>query len=528
MKYKSKIGAILLSICLILPMFSMVAHAASGSISISSVSGNVGSTVTITCTVKCDSGAIGTADVVLVYEPANLEYIGGSGGYSLTGGSGSVVYRGLTPDGTSSSLSFTMQFKILKEGSHKVSSTSVKALNLNEQELVVNGTSGTITGKVPSSSGNGNGTGNSNGNSGTQQPTKDSNNKLNSLQVYPGTLTPAFSTSTMEYTVTVPADTTEVTISATPQSSKATVSVTGGKDLKLGANEARVVVVAENGSSIAYTITIMCGEEEKIQIDGTEYTIYEDFADDQIPTGFTRTEVTYNERQYGALVHTNDKLYLLNLQNDAGTTFYIYNQETQEFYPFVQIAIAEGKYIIPLPLNTDIQEFANCETAVINVQDKNLEAWELDEEFSVVYVLNQDGVETLYRYDEVDGTFQRYTDVIFEEAEPVPVEKTLFPNQYYLYAIAGLGALTLILLVSMIYFIASRKRRHEGRKRKVVKRAEKKRLKEEKLQEKQRQKEEKEAEKQRQLEEKEAEKQRKIEEKQRKKDEKKRKKQDKE
>jgi ATP-dependent Zn protease len=149
----------------------------------------------------------------------------------------------------------------------------------------------------------------------------------------------------------------------------------------------------------------------------------------------------------------------------------------------------------------------------LQVQNKNIEVWKLNEEFCVAYVVNQDGENALYRYDNVDKTFQRYTDVEAESGDvsEAPVEKTWFPNEYYMYAIVGLGALSLILFIAMIYFIASRKARHEGRKRKVIKRQEKQRAKEERKLEKQRRFEEKEMAKQRAKEEKKLAKQKKKE-----------------
>ena len=340
------------------------------------------------------------------------------------------------------------------------------------------------------------------------------------------------------YNVTVPDDTTELTISATPQSNKATVTVSGNKNLKRGLNTAQVVVVAENGSSIAYTITIMCGEEEQIVIGGINHKIDESFTDEQIPSGFSRTKITYNNRQYEGLINAKGNLQLISLLSGDYPIYYIYNQTTQEFYNFIQISIADGKYIIPLPLSEKVVEFKDHKTVSVTYQEKSFDAWKLNDDFSVAFVINQDGEEVLYRYDHVDGTFQRFTDVKVEDVD-ASAGKSIFPNQYYMYAIIGLGAFCFILLISMIYFIASRKHRHEGRKKNVIKKQEKQkakeekqRLKEEKVLEKQRaiaDKElarqqaarEKEEAKQRAIDEKEAEKQRKVEEKQRKKEEKK-------
>ena len=504
MKIINKISALLVCICLGTAMLNITVLAAGGSISLKSVSSTVGNTVTVSGTAKCDSGAIGAVEAAFSYNPAELQYISGSSG--VNGYSSGAVLYAAEGDGTTTTLSFTMKFKILKEGSFKVSIGEVEMVSWTDgsNPLTVGKSSATVTGKTPTTT-----TPSTPSNDDKPQNNKDTNNKLSALQVYPGTLSPAFSGDTTSYTVTVPADTTDVTISATAASSKASVSVSGGKNLKLGPNEAKVIVIAESGASRAYNLTIMCGEAEKIQIGGTEHTINENFADEQIPTGFSRKQVTYNNRQYEAVTNASGSLVLMNLKSGENANFYIYNQEAKEFYDFLQIKFAEGKYIVPLPLNKDVAEFADYEDITIQVQGKNVNAWKLDEEFSVAYVMNQDGTEVLYKYDSVDGTFQRYNDIKVEDVEQAPIEKTWFPNEYYMYAIVGLGTLSIILLISMIYFIASRKVRHEGRKRKAIRRQEKQRAKEEK----QREKEQKILEEQRRILEEEREKQRQIEEK---------------
>ncbi len=498
MNKAKKIGGFFLSICLLLMLFSGEAFAASAKVSVSSVNGNVGSTVKVTCSATTSGVAIGGADITLKYDPAALSVVSCSSGAS--GSSGSVYYSGYATSGGLNKLSFTVSFKILKAGTHSISVTSADVYDYEAAGSVSTSSSGgKVTGKVPSTNNgttNNNNNNNNNNNSNTNnrpQNSKDTNNKLSALRVYPGTLSPAFQTDISEYTVTVPAGTKDVTISATAASSKASVSVSGGKDLKPGPNEAKVIVVAESGASKAYILTIMCGEEEKIQIGGIEYTINENFSDEQIPTGFSRKQVAYKDRQYEAVVNAKGSLVLLNLKAGEKESFYIYNQETQDVQNFVQIVLSEGKYIIPLALNENVKEFADSRVVTLQVQDKDFEAWKLDEEFCVVYAMNQNEEYVLYRYDKVDKTFQRYVEVQAEEVEQEikSEEKTLFPNEYYMYAIIALGVLCFILFIAMIYFIASRKARHEGRKRKAIKRQEKQRAKEEKERAKQQAKEDK-------------------------------------
>ena len=511
-----KIGILILSICILGLLLPNQAYAASSKVTVSGGSGTVGSQVKMTCTASTTGAAIGSAEISLSYDKTALEPVAQSDGTNAVGGG--VYCSGYASGDGKYSISFSVTFKILKVGQHAITIQRAEVTDFDDNVLQLSKSNGTITGKAPTTnnntnSGNGTSTGNGTGNSTTTQPSKDGNYRLKSLQVHPGTLSPTFNEWTTSYNITVPKDTKEVTISASPQSSKASVTVSGGKDLKLGPNKAQVIVVAENGASVAYTINIMCGEEEKITIHDVEYKINENYKEDAIPTGFSETKVTYKEREYKALVNAKENLYLMSLKNDESTEFFIYDQEKDVFLDFVQIKIAKDKYIIPMALNEEVQGLKDAEKIAVELKEKTFEAWKLDEEFSILYVMNHEGEYTWYRYDSVDETFQRYvdTELVVESVEETDSNKTMFPNEYYMYAVVGLGALCVILLIAMIYFIASRKQRHEGRKKQAQRKIEKQREREEK----QRYKEARMAEKQRLEDEREAAKLREIEEKQR-------------
>ena len=80
-----------------------------------------------------------------------------------------------------------------------------------------------------------------------------SDNTLSSLQISPGVLSPAFSPDVTTYTTSVGADCASLTVSAVPNDSKATVSVSG-KRMDPGFNTTTITVTAENGSKRTYTI----------------------------------------------------------------------------------------------------------------------------------------------------------------------------------------------------------------------------------------------------------------------------------
>lgn len=109
------------------------------------------------------------------------------------------------------------------------------------------------------SAGGASGTDSSNS-SGAAGSTKSSDSSLSHLGISPGSLSPAFSAGTHEYTATVDANVTAISVAAKPNSSNAVIaSVSGAKSLKAGTNTVKVVVEAENGTTSTYTITVICG-----------------------------------------------------------------------------------------------------------------------------------------------------------------------------------------------------------------------------------------------------------------------------
>ena len=476
-----RLGAILLSICLLIGLFPSEAFAASGRVTVSSVSGKVGSGVSVKCTATISGADIGGADVTLTYDASALKLVSCSSG--ANGGSGSVLYSGMATAAGQTALSFTVNFEILKEGSHKIETTYASIFDWDFNDVDTGKGSGTVTGKAettppptvdPTPDPNPNPNPNPNPDPKPDNK-KDSNSKLKSLRISLGTLSPAFSENVERYTVTVGGDVKSITISAAAQKSTSKVTVYGGKDLQVGENEAKVVVMAEDGSTTVYYITITKGELEKIPVGDEIYHVNEGFGDEFIPEGFVKDKITYNEKEFTALRFERADLKVVSLYNDDNAAeFYIYDEASQSFYPFVQIEIGEGKYLIPVLLN-ESATFNGFEEIKLVFEEKEVPAWKLDQDFSVIRAYNQDGAEVFYRYDSVDGLIQRYTEPVEPpviEEPPVEKEKTIIDG-YELYIIIGLGVLVLVLLIALICVLASSKHKHAVANVKIRKRIQK-------------------------------------------------------
>ena len=90
-----------------------------------------------------------------------------------------------------------------------------------------------------------------------------SDNTLKSLQISPGTLSPAFSPDRTTYNATVDADVTELVVSAAANDSAAKISISGRR-MDPGSNTTTITVTAEDGSVkkyIIYTTRLEDGQE---------------------------------------------------------------------------------------------------------------------------------------------------------------------------------------------------------------------------------------------------------------------------
>ncbi len=488
MKIRHKVMAFLTSVCMLTAMWGMSVFAASGNVSVSSASGNVGDVVTINASVSSSSGAIGSASVYLSYDPSALQFVGGSG--DTNGGGGSVSYASVG-NGSSSSLRFSMTFKILKSGTHGISGSADGYTWGDEEQMSMSVGGGSVTGNAPAPKpvpkpeptpkpeAEPNKTEDKDKDKDKEdekdkdKDKKSENAKLSSLSVKPGGLEPAFSADQKSYKVNVPKDTKEVTITAKAQDAKAKVSITGGKNLKPGSNAAKVVVTAENGDTQTYQIIIQCGEEKEaeIKIDDKVYHIYNEFKEEDIPIGFIRTKMVIRNEESVVMQREKGKITLVCLSSDQDKKeFYIYNEKKDEFYPFLHIKMSEGKYIIPLAMDQKAKMPKGYKNVILKLQDKELQAWQgNDKDFYIIRAVNDDGVVGLYRYDSKDNTYQRY---IMEESfegnkekaqndDKVNIVGKLGMNKEYCGpTILGLTLLSIVLLIVVICALVDRYRRN--------------------------------------------------------------------
>ncbi|MDE7313956.1 MAG: cadherin-like beta sandwich domain-containing protein [Eubacterium sp.] len=87
--------------------------------------------------------------------------------------------------------------------------------------------------------------------------------KLSAFDIAPGVLSPAFSPDITEYTSTVNADVTSVSVQAVPRASGAVIASVEGRDgLRPGVNTIKVTCSAQDNTFTVYTITLTVGSAD--------------------------------------------------------------------------------------------------------------------------------------------------------------------------------------------------------------------------------------------------------------------------
>ena len=218
-----------------------------------------------------------------------------------------------------------------------------------------------------------------------------------------------------------------------------------------------------------------------MSLDGTK-TISTVFPDEMMPELFTKTTATYNGTTIEAAKFDMGNLVLVYVTDAATNTgnFCIIDQATGELTDFRMIRGIENRFIIVLKAPEGVEVPLNFTKATLMWNDQTLEAYTLmdssasdgiseagvnTKDFFLVYAMSSEGNEGWYLYDQSEGTYQRYLQVIRnsvdDEGNKMPItdaakeeaaKKYEQPMFIRLIVIIALAVITLILLILTIVF----------------------------------------------------------------------------
>ena len=409
--------------------------AASGKVSVSVSAGNVniGDTVTVSVSNTDEAGGKAVATVTLSYDANILQFVSCS--TTSGGGGGSVIATGDT---------FTVSLQAIAAGTSAISASGTDGVSFssNEELESMAGGSASVTVNNAAAAGGGGavgtgGAGDAGGATGSAGQNLSADNSLKSLTISPGTLSPAFSGRTTQYSATVAGDVTSIAVTAVPANSKAVVeSVTGSNDLKVGSNAVRIVVRAENGVTATYTVNVTRQSgtdaptsasetsekpeepddgENIVSVNGVSHRISEKFAAEDIPKDFAEASVTYHGTEYKGVSFDKGSVKLLWMEREgAEGSFFVFDELRDAVYPFVRLG-SDERYVIALLAPVDFAAPEGyLQTSLPITGEKTITAYqeeaagsETASDFYRFYGVNHDGVEGWYQYDAKEGTYQR-------------------------------------------------------------------------------------------------------------------------
>lgn len=473
-KVKKIISALLIiCMCAVMAFVNKTDILAAGTarVSIGSASGTVGDTVSIDVSISASSG-IGGATIYVSYDPSILALSGSSS----NSGTAMVSFM---DESTASSQSKTITFKIIGAGTSSLNVIGdSKVIDIDMQACSISKSSGSVTASAPAS--------------------YSSDNTLSSLQISPGVLSPAFSPDVTTYTTSVGADCASLTVSAVPNDSKATVSVSG-KRMDPGFNTTTITVTAENGSKRTYTIKTTketnsasnennqatgsdssngstdnnndipdvqdpnseAIQEPNITVDNAEYKIVSANDEHPLPDGYTPTEYDYNGTKVSAGVGIDTGVTIVYLESTDGkgeSGYYVYDSVRKTFSQFVEVSQPQFTYCILAidEASMELPEGYDVGRTVIN--GKEVDALlDRTDNYALFYGVSSTGETGWFRYNVNDGTIQGYAgynmadeQVINTNTKTADSDKAFNTVSSYIFVILAVLAVVIIALIVVV------------------------------------------------------------------------------
>lgn len=290
---------------------------------------------------------------------------------------------------------------------------------------------------------------------------RSKDNTLSSLTVSAGTLSPAFSAGTTEYSVSLDGTAEKITLSASPTHAKATVSGTGEKTLVPGDNQFAIVCTAENGAQKQYNVNIHVDETPLVFTTYNEQQlgVVRNQTEIGIPSSFEETKITMEGQEVKAYRSNQFDKTLVYMVDDAGNkSFYIYEEDQGITSIFKPVAIL-GRNVIIYDLTEEEQIRENMVYSEVTIDDITLYGWTYEHpdfaNYIHIKVMNEFGEKVIYQYEKTENSLQLYKEYVEVEEtveEPEETKMTFFSflEKYHLYIIAGLGVVVLALIIALI------------------------------------------------------------------------------
>lgn len=310
--------------------------------------------------------------------------------------------------------------------------------------------------------------GNNSGTTTNTTPTKkkSTNNYLSSLTIEGYTLDKEFKKDEAEYSIMVENDVNKIKINAQLDDSSAKVTGIGEVEVKEGINKLEIKVTAENGSTRIYTLNVTVKELNPVEvtINKKKYTIIRKEGELEPPENYEKSSIKIGEEEVLCYINKNTKNIIIGLTDEKGVSkFYSYNEKTKEYTLYngyniggMNINILEmPEELIPKGYIKVSFNYNNNKLDGYQYIKKN-QTYAADEkikgsDFYLIYGINEKtGEKTLYVYDKLEGTIQRFNSDLVEAYNDEN-------NKYFMYMLISLALLAVSIITLSIVLIKQKK-----------------------------------------------------------------------
>lgn len=396
----------------------MSVNAASANIRVTSskTSPIVGNQITVSVSIS-SSEALGSWEYSLSYDSSKLKLL-----------SGDVHVVDYASNTSTKSATYKYTFKVISKGSSSVSISSYNGYSFDESKLSISAGSVRISAI-------------------TQEELEASyskNNNLKSLEVSGYTLDNEFSKDTLEYSVSVPSETTKITINGSLEDKTASATGLGEFEVSEGENKFEIKVTAQNGSTKTYVIKVNVEDKNPIEvvIDNEKYTVVKRVSTLTAPSTYEEIKETINGIEVPAFKSNITNYVLVGLKNSSGEAkLYVYDSTNDSYTLYREIKTSS---ITLFPKETkDIPSGFVKEVITINGEEVRAYKYKDSKDFYIVYGVNiENNSAGFYQIDIENNSIIKYDSSVIDSLNK-KVEN-------YLLIIIVLGVETLILVMVLI------------------------------------------------------------------------------
>ena len=287
---------------------------------------------------------------------------------------------------------------------------------------------------------------------------KSTDNNLKSLSIEGYNLEPTFNKDILDYEVTVPEGTKTIKINANANSSYASLSGTGEKEVTAGINNFNILVKSESGSEKIYNIVVNVIDEFPItvKVNDKEYTVVKLRENYTCKELFQESEIVINNIPIPSCSNKYIEYNLVGLKDSEGNIkSFIYNNGKYEKYEEINgksIKLINEKYDGIIEGLTE---------STLEIAGSSYQAFKFNEnsKYYVIYGTNiETGEKGLYLYDEVNNTFSGYDEEYINYLKE--------QNEVYLYVIIAFGSGLFLSIICIIILLSKKSNKKKKRKNK--------------------------------------------------------------